>query len=122
MEPSEELERELMEWVFSAKGTDHNKAVAVWKENPWKAVSLYEAARFPEMLELPLMQPKTTPVEADAKMLEKMVEEQLFGIVHIEEGPRVGEGEYEMDDGKVAIVNRFGRVTNPEDIYNDLDF
>lgn len=119
--PDKDLEKEIMEWVFSAKGVDHNRALSVWKENPWKAVSMYEAARFPEMLDLPLVQPQDGTVKDEVMSLERDID-AFFGKVHMEEGPRASAGEYDFGAAKMAIVNRFGRVTNPEDIYDDRDF
>lgn len=116
--PSESLEQELMDYVFSSC-EDHNKCLEVWMRNPWEAVSLYEMEVYPNYLELPIAMPAHTYT--------KEVEEELvIGDVDVAMGkkpvimltPRAEAGSYEVD-GEMIIINKFGRITNPEDMYDD---
>lgn len=114
LKPSEELTQEVMEWIFSKK-VDHNACLKIWNENPWRAVSMYESVAHPEYLDLPLIMPgkvKTNDSEASDKEIDAFLE----GRKYYEERPRATAGEYDSDGVKL-IVNKFGRLENPEDIY-----
>lgn len=108
MEPSKELEKEIMEFIFNHKGIDHNACYQVWKNNPWEAVALYEEAMFPEMLALPLATKNVGVMRADS-----------WGAAYARTAPRASEGVFLSPDGRTIIVNRFGRVENEEDIYGE---
>lgn len=120
MDPHEKLELEIMDYVFSDRCKSHENAIAIWKRNPWELVSLYEAIAHPEMLEFPIAFPDhqyTLEIEKD--MMNRDVDRALGNPYVIELAERAQPGEYELDDGELAIINRFGRITNPEDIWGE---
>lgn len=121
MNPNEELEQEMMEYIFGDECKDHHAALAVWNYNPWEAVSLYEAKLYPEMLELPIAFPDeqyTLDIEKD--MMNRDIDRSLGFTPIIEKAERAQPGEYLLDDsGEMAIINKFGRITNPEDIWGE---
>ena len=123
IKPSPELEKEIMEYTFSKQCKDHNAALKVWKSNPWLAVSMYERAVFPEMQQFQLAVPDRiyTP-EYEAIKLDEDIQKFLDGDheIPLVSEPRAEEGEYELEDGKIAVVNRFGRIINPEDLFDDF--
>lgn len=114
--PDEKLEAEIMEYIFSPQCPDHNKALAQWRKNPWEAVSMYEYAIYPHLLELPLAMPGKVK-SRDEQMLKNDID-RFFGKVVYETSPRAPEGEYEVD-GVMVRINKFGRVENPEDVWDD---
>lgn len=115
--PSKDLEEEIMRFIFSNQCEDHNEALETWKKNPWEAVGLYELAHYPHTMDLPLVTPKgvQTPDQTKADL------DALLGLAPPKPvtHERAEGGEYELDDGVIAIVNKFGRVTNPEDIWDE---
>lgn len=114
LKPSDELTKEIMEYIFSAK-VNHRDCLKVWEENPWKAVSMYEALKYPDYLELPLIMPGQVKTN-DSDASDKEIDAFLNGTTYYEERPRATEGVYDSDGTKM-IVNKFGRLENPEDIY-----
>ena len=115
LKPSEELTQEIMEWIFSAK-VDHRACLKVWEETPWIAVSMYEAQVYPQYMDLPLIMPGQVKTD-DSRANSKEIDAFINGTVYYEERPRAPEGKYEVD-GADAIVNKFGRLENPEDIFD----
>lgn len=115
--PSEELKKEVLDYIYTQKGIDHRKCKAVWDENPWLAVSMYELAMYPAMLELPLATPSGFFNEED--QLDHDIKAFMSGKPVYCEKPRGKEGEYDMGDGVIAKVNRFGRLENPEDVFGE---
>ena len=112
------MELEVMDYVFS--NSDHRKAMKIWNKNPWLLVSMYEATVYPQNWQLPLVHPGG--VYNDQKQLERDVEEFLNFKIHYPEFERAPAGDYVLDDGTIARVNKFGRVTNPDEVYGmDLD-
>ena len=114
LKPSDELTHEIMEWIFSKK-VDHRACLKIWEENPWRAVSMYEAYAYPDYLELPLIMPGQVKTN-DSEASDKEIDAFLNGTVYYEERPRALEGVYDSDGTKM-VVNKFGRLENPEDIY-----
>ena len=114
--PNKELELEVMGYAFEGDN-DHRKAMRIWNKNPWLLVSMYEAAVYPANYGLPLVHPGG--VYDESKQLEKDVDAFLNSKVNYPEFERAPAGEYVLSDGIVAVVNKFGRVTNPEEVYGD---
>ena len=116
--PSKELELEVMSYAFEGDN-NHRAAMKIWKSNPWLLVSMYEAVVYPKNYRLPLVHPGG--VYDEAKQLERDVESFMQLKFNYPEFERAPEGDYELDDGIIAIVNRFGRVTNPDEVYGKED-
>ena len=111
--PSPELEEEIIEFIFSKRCQDHHGALKIWTEDPWLAVSMYELENAPEQLEKHLV------VSRGMNQLnEEEVLDLMMGTYQPKSIPRVAPGEYEFD-GIVGIINKFGRLENPEDIYGE---
>lgn len=112
--PSLELEIEIMDFVFSGQCKDHNDALAAWDNNPWEAVSMYESAVYPDNIILPLAVPDGVRHHQD-----QLAVDSHFGIeMNYETCERAEEGEYEVE-GNIIYINKFGRITNPEDLYDE---
>ena len=118
MKPNKELELEVMSYAFSSD-SNYRKVLRLWKTNPWLVVSMYEAVVYPNNLALPLVHPNG--VYDETKQLAKDVDQALQMRIQYPEFERAPEGEYQLDEGVIALVNRFGRVTNPEEVYGDED-
>ena len=119
MKPSKELEQEIMEYVFSEPSLDHRACMKQWMKNPWEAVSLYEIAVYPEYLDLPLALPTGVKGLSEEEELERAVEAFMKWEPVVETEPRAAAGEYELDNGKVVVINKFGRITNGADALDD---
>lgn len=115
--PSDKLEKEVMEFIFGGHCENHNRALKIWNQNPWEAVSLYETAHHPEMLDLPLVLNSKVISTEEAQLDRDLA--KFFEQVHVETNERAPEGEYDLGSGEIAYINRFGRVTNPEDLWDD---
>lgn len=116
--PSDELEKEIIDHIFN-RCDDHRGALKIWLEHPWKAVSFYEAAVYPELLSLPLVLNKEVKISKKERIRKDV--DEYFGFYTIETEERAQKGEYDLGKGDMAIVNKFGRVINPEDIWRDED-
>ena len=119
--PTEELEKEIMEFIFSNRCEDHRAALEVWNNNPWIAVSMYEIEHYPENLGLSLAFPKT--VEVPKWFLRKLRDEEMYamqGEPLIIGYPRAKPNTFTVGD-VTCEINKFGRVITPEDGPQDID-
>ena len=121
MEVGKELEYEIFSFMFGIMDDrKHNGCLEAWNRNPWEAVSLYELEHYPENLALPLIVPHGLKLPRNVrKRLENEELSLMEGDPFVYTYPRVGATEIIFPDGAKGIVNRFGRLENADDIYND---
>ncbi len=110
LKPSKELEQEIMEYIFSNKCPDHRAALAIWENNPWIAVSMYEVEHHPENLGYPLCFPKE--VEVPKWYMRKLENEELLAMegkpIHV---PYPRSSSMTIEENGLSIeVNKFGRL------------
>ena len=114
LKPSPELEKEIMDFIFSKRCEDHRGALEVWNNNPWIAVSMYEIQHYPEYLGMPIAFP--TEVKVPKWFLRKLENEELNameGEPTIVGYPRAAADTIEVGDITLEI-NKFGRIVTDE--------
>ena len=123
MMPSEELEKEIMEFVFSNSCKDHNACLKMWNNNPWEAVSWYEIAMYPENIGLPLAFPEK--VNLPRWLTNRLADEEMLAMKgdHIVlKFPRAEAGPLQTADGYTGEINKFGRVIIENDDEDEDSF
>ena len=117
--PCQELEDEIMEFIFSNRCTDHRAALKVWENNPWAAVSMYEIEHHPENLGMPIAFP--TEVKVPKWFMRKLMNEELDameGNPTIVNYPRANPDTIEVGD-KILEINKFGRIVTDDEEETD---
>ena len=107
----EELEQEIMEYIFSNRCPDHHDALDIWNGNPWIAVSMYEVAHYPGNLALQLCFP--AEVEVPKWFLQKLQNEEqlaMAGDPMYIAYPRAKPTEIESNGEYLGFVDKFGRL------------